>query len=155
MSLVGPATCLACGHLLPMRVLYAFAEATDASNTIGPPWLGYRSGLFVGKVGVECPQCQAKFVVTQRRVRAVRYSAFLALAACIALTGYWLRTYQPDASPAVEMAIVVVALLAAYWVQMWTPGRFASVRQMQDGEVVGFPLYGVYEGRHEEAHGDI
>jgi hypothetical protein len=138
-----------------MGVLYAFAKTTDLSNTIGPKWLRRRSGLFVGKVGVECPQCHAKFVVTQWRVRAVRYSLFLVLAAALAVTGYWLRAHRPEAPPAEQIAIAGVGLLVGYWIQMWTPARFAGVRQLQGDEVVGFPLYAVYEGNHEEAHGDI
>ena len=146
MSFLGPAHCLDCDHALLMHVLYEFAKVTDDHNRTPIKWLATRTQLFTGKVGVECPHCGSRFLVTQWRVKLMRVALFLALCVIVFLVGKFIRALPYRVPNYVSVCVVVAFALTVVFGQNWTSARFAAVRRIRSGEIVGFPLQVAYTG---------
>lgn len=153
MSLFSAPACLQCGSSLPLRVLWAFARDVDRRTPPGDAWLT-RHGLFRREVGIQCPNCGAKFQVGQARIRLVRF-AIWALVAAVAFCGGLVvrRGYDGNVQ---YLALPFVALLvgAAFALTRWLTPRMVQLRPMQVAGDIAYPLAAAYQGTllGEHAH---
>jgi len=139
------AKCLDCGHDLPIRALYQFAANNDKLNPTPIKWLrADSSGLLRGKVGIECPQCGARFIITQWRIWLIRASTFLLLCVVVAMMGVYQRRWNFKLSGPEEALLLILFVALYFLVHGWSAWRFANVRRIRSGEIAGFPLERIY-----------
>ena len=150
MSILSKPTCTQCGSALPLRVLWRFARASDERSPYH--WLN-RSGLFQTKVGVECPNCGAKYRVIQTRIHVVRLLFWGLLFAAAAIIGSWSRRQGFEAGAEIQVVLFALVVACGFALERFTP-YFTQVRPVQDGENLGFPLYSVYERSKDEHSGN-
>lgn len=154
MHLLSEPTCTRCGSALPLRALWAFARTSDR-DTPAFVWLT-ESGLFRAQVGVACPNCAAKFLVVQTRIRLVRALCWVLLCVIASVAGWWSRRENVAFGEVLEFAVAFIVVGGTLVVvRAFTP-YLAQVRPAADEKVVSFPLYSVYERTDDEGRaGDI
>ena len=137
MSLLDEPQCLRCGSALPVRGLWEFARVHDKHGLN----LLTGSGLLRGKIGIECPNCGARFRVVQTRIRilfALVWVIFLGTAASLEdWTSHHIPVFQQR--PLAVLMVLVSVLVMFLLLRIYTP-RLARVRRLRDGEQLTFPL---------------
>jgi hypothetical protein len=144
MPLFNDSVCPQCGGALPLKALWLFAQAEDPHIFTAFKFLG-RSGLFRGRVGLECPKCGAKLLLVQTRIRVLLILLWGCTLGAFALLGTWLRSRGLAPNQLLVGFVVLCGLFAALTLQRRLIPHMADVRLITDAEGVSFPLRAAYD----------
>jgi hypothetical protein len=144
MSLFNESACPQCGNALPLKALWEFARTEDVHVLPGLKLLG-RSGLFMGRIGVECPHCSAKLLLIQTRLRLLLLVLWGSLLAAFGLFGSVARAHGLVLSQVFVAAASLAGIYLTLLLQRRLMPYFADVRLITDSSGVSFPLNSAYE----------
>src|SRR5215471_6242807 len=149
MSLLQEPRCLRCGSALPLQALWDFARLNDQHVLPGLRLLT-RSGLFKGKIGIECSNCGAMFRVVQTRIRIAYALIWAALLGTAASLEDWSSHHVSvfEQKPLAVLIVLVLAFVIFMLLRIYTPG-LALVRPSQESEKLTFPLRSAHESQKQ------
>jgi hypothetical protein len=127
MSMLDDPRCPRCQGAVPLRELWKEAPKVK--------------GLFLqGKVGIVCPSCGGKLRVLESRVVFLTHGLFAIVCVASALLGDFERAHEIKPSEGLQFLTLAPLVAGMFFLQWRYAYRFASVRNLKDGELVSFPL---------------
>ena len=153
MSLIDQCACPRCGGALPLRALWLFARTEDLHVLTGLKFLA-SSGMFKGRIGVECPDCGAKLLLVQNRIRLLLVLLWGSLFGAFALLGSESRSHGVTLAQPLILLIVLGGICIAVLLQRRLMPHFADVRLITDTAGISFPLRAAYEPETKAKHID-
>jgi hypothetical protein len=157
MSLFNDSVCPRCGSALPLKALWLFAQVEDPHVFTTFQFLG-RSGMFRGRIGLECPSCGAKLLLVQTRIRVFLILLWGGTLGASVVLGSWLRSHGISHNQLLVGLIALCGVFTTLTLQRRLMPHFADVRLLIDAAGISFPLHSAYDlgtTRSQKSEGDI
>lgn len=98
----------------------------------------YRGIMLPRSTGIQCTECNERFVIQQGQAVAASIITFL-LGIGIVSTAVVFWPWQPLAEPVLWL-LIGVGVVAVMLLQNWAAQLFCNVRRLDKGEIAKFPL---------------